>query len=366
MSWKGTLKMRMIIAIASSMLCFLTTSTVFAERIRVAVSDFKAIGIPTTTAQTISDLMRTELSNVKQFTVLERGQMDSILKEQGFQQAACSDTECAVQMGKILSANKILVGTVTKLGSRIVINGRIVDVEKAVAEAGVTEKAENDDELYDSVKSFTLNISRRYIRSSGEYDVLAQDSAFNPANHDFIIRMGYDLYASHVYTKEESGDVTTDISKSPIRNISFSFEYLYLLRSHFNLGIGVTLQAPREVSDYTTAQFSVLPIYGILKFPYNFDSLGVFILGNLGYGKWGDTKDYTSTRGSTREIHTSDDLQSGLYYGIGAGMTIDGSWCVQLQYDVFEGSVKSNEYPVGDRTDTIRYSRLMLSAGIVF
>ena len=56
--------------------------------------------------------------NTGLFTVGERGEMDSILKEQGFQASGCTDIECAVKIGKLLSANKMLVGEIGKLGTK--------------------------------------------------------------------------------------------------------------------------------------------------------------------------------------------------------------------------------------------------------
>ena len=44
-----------------------------------------------------------ELMNTQVFHMLDRGQMDYILKEQGFQQTGtCNSSECQVQMGQLL------------------------------------------------------------------------------------------------------------------------------------------------------------------------------------------------------------------------------------------------------------------------
>ncbi len=51
--------------------------------------------------------------------------MNSILQEQEFQASGCTENECAVQIGKLLSTRKILVGTVNQLGATININARM-------------------------------------------------------------------------------------------------------------------------------------------------------------------------------------------------------------------------------------------------
>ena len=65
------------------------------------------------------------------FTVLERGAINSILKEVDFQQSGCTSAECAVQIGKVLAVRKMIVGSVSKLGRKYFIALRMVDVESS-------------------------------------------------------------------------------------------------------------------------------------------------------------------------------------------------------------------------------------------
>ena len=121
---------------------------------RIAVSDFTAKGIPLTTAMNVSELIRTELINTGRYTVIERSQMKEILKEQGFQQTGCTDVSCAVQMGKLLSAKKLLVGSLMKMGTKYIITGRIVDVERGVGERASKGNANSVDQLDRGVTEF--------------------------------------------------------------------------------------------------------------------------------------------------------------------------------------------------------------------
>lgn len=111
------------------------------EKLRVAVMDLKAEGISERTARTVSNMLRTEFVNIGKFTVIERNQMNAILVEQGFQQTGCTDASCAVQIGKLMSARKILVGEVSPMGKSIIMTVRIVDVEKGVSEYAARGKS---------------------------------------------------------------------------------------------------------------------------------------------------------------------------------------------------------------------------------
>jgi TolB-like protein len=111
---------------------------------RVAILELKADGVTPRIARVVSDMIRTEFVNIGRFIVIERNQMDQIMKEQGLQQSGCTDQECAVQLGKIMSARKILIGTISPVGPSIIINVRIVDVENSIVEFASMEKSESE------------------------------------------------------------------------------------------------------------------------------------------------------------------------------------------------------------------------------
>jgi TolB-like protein len=94
-----------------------------------AVVDFEARGVSVYESQIIAERVRTELVQSGLFKVMERGQMETILKEQGFQQSgACTDATCVVQMGQLLAVNKIVSGSVGKLGGMYTLNVKLIDV----------------------------------------------------------------------------------------------------------------------------------------------------------------------------------------------------------------------------------------------
>lgn len=129
-----------------------------AEKIRIAVMDLKAIGVPEKNAKVVSNMIRSELIDKNRFTIIERGQMDTILKEQGFQKTGCTDEACAVQLGRLLSARKMLIGEVSALDKGMVITIRIVDVEQGVSEYSSKEEVESEKYLSKGVTSIVNNL----------------------------------------------------------------------------------------------------------------------------------------------------------------------------------------------------------------
>ena len=55
--------------------------------------------------------------------------MEEILTEQGFQLSGCTSSECAVEAGKLLGVEKMIGGSVNKLGNLYTLFIRKIDVE---------------------------------------------------------------------------------------------------------------------------------------------------------------------------------------------------------------------------------------------
>jgi TolB-like protein len=98
-----------------------------AKTIAVLGIDAKG-GVSASGASTLADRLRTELVNVSVFTVLERGQMDAILSEQGFNLSGCTTSECVVEAGRLLGVQQMVAGDVGKIGDVLTIDLRVFDV----------------------------------------------------------------------------------------------------------------------------------------------------------------------------------------------------------------------------------------------
>lgn len=98
-------------------------------------------GLSTDEVLSVSDRLRGELIGTGKFSVFERGQMDEILKEQGFQQSgACSEASCIVEVGQLLAVHKMVGGSIGKVGKAYSINLKVIDVA-----TGEIEKQLSDD-----------------------------------------------------------------------------------------------------------------------------------------------------------------------------------------------------------------------------
>jgi curli biogenesis system outer membrane secretion channel CsgG len=83
------------------------------KKLNIAVTTIKnASGVTEGEVELLADRLRAELFNTGAVNVMEREQMQEILKEQGFQQSgACNDEACLVQMGQMLGVQKLVSGS---------------------------------------------------------------------------------------------------------------------------------------------------------------------------------------------------------------------------------------------------------------
>ncbi|MEW6041354.1 MAG: CsgG/HfaB family protein, partial [Elusimicrobiota bacterium] len=99
------------------------------EKLNLAVADFDGRNVSAVDALAVSDLLRIGLVNTNLFNIVNRSNMQQLLDEQKFQMTGCTSQDCAVKMGKMLNVQKMIVGSVIKLGEKYYITASAVDVE---------------------------------------------------------------------------------------------------------------------------------------------------------------------------------------------------------------------------------------------
>jgi len=99
-------------------------------QLSIAVIDFDGKNVTLQEASALTDRLRIELFNTRNFIVTEREKMDAILEEQGFQLSECSSNECIVEMGQLIGVQQIVAGSVMRIGKVYSVAARIIDVER--------------------------------------------------------------------------------------------------------------------------------------------------------------------------------------------------------------------------------------------
>jgi WD40 repeat protein len=129
--------------------------------IKLAILNFEAKGVPQEVADVCVSSLSNSLANFDYITMVERRQIETILKEQQFQLSGLTEEE-GVAVGKILKADNVLLGSVGKLGSSMVLSARIISVEtgKVIKGREVVCEECRDQDIYDAISMLVSTIAQ--------------------------------------------------------------------------------------------------------------------------------------------------------------------------------------------------------------
>ena len=110
----------------------------------IAVLNFDANGVSVTEAKGLSDILRHRISSIiesqdyksdqkkDQYKIVERADMDKVLEQFEIQNTGCVSDSCAIEFGKMLQVDRIVIGRISLIGRTYSVTSRIIDVESAV------------------------------------------------------------------------------------------------------------------------------------------------------------------------------------------------------------------------------------------
>ena len=115
-------------------------------KLTISVMDLNVTsGLSPQEVSMLTDKLLNEFVNTKFYKVVERSKRDEILKEQGFQQSgACDQGACLVEAGQLLGVQKMVGGTIGKLGVMYVVELRIMDVKTGEIDQAFSRKYSGD------------------------------------------------------------------------------------------------------------------------------------------------------------------------------------------------------------------------------
>jgi TolB-like protein len=110
-----------------------------AQKLAIAVVDFTNTSGDTSydyLSKTIPESLITSLAEGGDLRIVERGRLEAALKEMKLQLSDVVDEATAVQLGKAVGANAIIVGSFVAIGNKLRISSRLIDVQTATVITG--------------------------------------------------------------------------------------------------------------------------------------------------------------------------------------------------------------------------------------
>ncbi|MBN1897364.1 MAG: hypothetical protein JW827_01185 [Spirochaetes bacterium] len=206
------------------MIFFIVTSFDAQAKIRLAILDLKPVNLEPQTAVTISDLLRTEVFNTKYFIVPERSEMMTVLKEHELMASGMMDTKKALNTGKMLSAEKVLIGTVSRLGESFIINVRVVDVELGIIDFALKQIVEKEELMAAGCEMMAANLVSKI-----KDNIIGETVAKEPRPWEAFLELGAGTLFSAAFSYRHVGiSAGFDIGREEVENKDYNSYLLHV------------------------------------------------------------------------------------------------------------------------------------------
>jgi len=306
-------------------------------KMNIAVITLKnAAGVSGGESEILSDRLRAELFNTGKVNVMERDQMQEILKEQGFQASgACTDEACLVQMGQMLGVERLITGSIGKLGSMFMVNLRAIDVSTGRIAKAVSRDINGGIE---EVVVYLRGIAKELVTTGPAADATAvqtepekQEVTPGPSSEEPKVEEPQEKPAVEQPAAEEEKPVESASAGKDSRKEKN--------KNRFGIHLGFNLN-PGELNEHSGMKFYDefgTQVYATQGWPWYFNRYG-----KLNYLDSSYTGTYTATPGLGADLKFM--LKTGPFLTIDIGFNVEAGNSISMEW---------NTSPYNTGTDTI-------------
>jgi hypothetical protein len=94
----------------------------------LTVLDFAAAGISAAEARVFTDVLSTQIVRTGAYRLIDRERRETILEEIEFSYADCADEGCQLEIGRLLAASQVLVGSIERQAGSLSVSVRRLEV----------------------------------------------------------------------------------------------------------------------------------------------------------------------------------------------------------------------------------------------
>jgi hypothetical protein len=310
------------VVIACVVLACAVESSYAEGRRRIAILDLGALNVPKNYAKIVGDLLEVELHKSGAFDILERRRMEIILNEQGLALSGCTDESCAIRIGRLLSADMVVTGSLNKLGNYL-LTIKVVDAQSGAIVLADYERSIPEDQLPDRVGKIVMRLSSAIGSVAPEGKNAAIESVAKEGNFHarrtgdraFVVECGvrgyYTIPAGRFSEIAKPGYGSS--MNCGVRNILFSGLFTGIDMGYWRF------EGNRENVEWC----SMIPV--TVEVGYAFDVFrGLYISPVMSGGYSYNTMNYTHLTGSISTDYSTNHefepiIQGGLHAGYVAG-----------------------------------------------
>lgn len=121
---------------------------------KIAVYELPDVsGRATPEGKLVAERLTTRLARTGEFNVIERSRLEAAMKELNLASSGVIDPGTAARAGRILGAEAVVTGTLTRLNGKFEINARLIDTETGGILAAAAEQLDEDELRVDEPRS---------------------------------------------------------------------------------------------------------------------------------------------------------------------------------------------------------------------
>ena len=185
---------------------------------RLAVLSLEGEGIDSLEVATATQFLVTDIVMTEKFIVLDRANIERILGEQAFQRSGVTSAADAARLGRLLNVQKILFGSLLKLGGEYYLNVTVIDVETAAIALAARESCGSMDQLPQLTQKIAQQLAQMVIPP--EIEALGREPEPTPEERELAwwTSSGLSQHDYFAYKKSRTplGQWTLKQRKSPM------------------------------------------------------------------------------------------------------------------------------------------------------
>ena len=142
-----------------------------AEKTSLAVYPIKAVGaVDKSLAATMTSLVNYELTQSPKLLVIKEDMLQEVMKRQAMNISdLCDSTMCQVEIGKLVQAQKMVVGELSKLGNRYLLTINLVDIQTGTQDFSTKEQCQCSEDQLDQLAALASAKIREHFGETGIY-----------------------------------------------------------------------------------------------------------------------------------------------------------------------------------------------------
>jgi len=136
------------------------------EKLVVGILPFEPIKVSRADTDVVYTFMETNFVDTGVYQVVTAVQRDQILETAGDTTPECKSNDCAVEIGRKLSADHIVLGSVALSEGRYIVNAKVIDIAASRTIAADSVSAAEVDDLETACRELTIGLVRRAVPGS--------------------------------------------------------------------------------------------------------------------------------------------------------------------------------------------------------